>query len=215
MKAKSVFMKSFIVLWFLQSIGLFAAYTDYNDGQLHIFNGGSTGDRVRVDFQTYQNPGTELRFYEGASTGASLSTYGYSKVDIYEGRVAWQLVSLGSSSVTLYDANIGEGVWAQENSTIDIYGAQVNSSSTHGLHVLNQATINLFGNFPLGLEIDGYSYLDGSYYGRLNGTFINGEVWTNMPFRIHHEGRIIIQPIPEPCTLVLLGLGGLLIRKRT
>jgi hypothetical protein len=198
------------------SASLFSAYTDYNDGALHVFNGGSVGDRVRVDFQTYNYPGTELKLFSGSKIAAALETYGYSSVEIDNGTIGWQLVALGSSNVRLYNANIGEGIWAQENSRIDIYGGQINNHIDNGFHAHNNAIITLYGTFdaPYGALPKGSPAYENRSIpsGHITGVLANGDTIDHYYF-VFDNANIILAPIPEPATIVLLGLGGLLVRK--
>jgi len=88
------------------------------------------------------------------------------------------------------------------------------------LELLDESMIQIFGSdFAVdGLAV-GYGEITNILggdpwdepYRRLTGTLLSGEL-IDTGFYIGHDARIIL--IPEPATITLLGIGGLVLRKR-
>lgn len=144
------------------------------------------------------------------------TTFDDNGLHIVDGGSLGLVVSLGSTHVIIHDVTISEGVWAAENSTIEIFGGQVGKHVNSGFHAHNNAILTLYGVFDLPYgPLPGHSnpYVTPRPTGRFTGVLSNGDIIDHY-YWIFDDASIILAPIPEPCTLLLLGVGGLLIRKR-
>jgi len=85
--------------------------------------------------------------------------------------------------------------------------------STNGVLTIDGSDFAIDGT-PVGYieltSILGLGY-DDEPYRRLTGTLLNGDPLDN-DFRIGNSAKIIL--VPEPATLLLLGLGGLILRRK-
>jgi len=128
-------------------------------------------------------------------------TYDSSIVNIFAGELERGGVMWESSTMNIYGGDIMlDGPLFTDSSTLNIYGGDVFLGAPHAE---DSSTINIYGygfsEFPA-FSLTGY-LADGSPF-----KFIE------LTHAISHINLIVI---PEPTTLLLLGLGGLLLRKRT
>lgn len=128
-----------------------------------------------------------------------------SSVNISGGRVNY-LDAYSTSSVDISGGTVSY-LYAEYTSSVDISGGRVGN-----LQANHTSTTTFYGqDFALG---DGL-WLDGNQLmgtGILAGEWSNGVSWTTEI--MNHDTTATILLIPEPATLLLLGLGGLLIRHR-
>jgi len=185
----------------------------YNEATLN-FSGGS-GGAIRT------RDSSSVNLYGGSIDG--LNTYETSIANLFDGR-SESLDAYNSSVVNLFGgsfndlyafnsskANISGGIasyiYTSENSTLNLSGGRVSYLAAGGT-----STITINGhNFVLGSGL----WLDGNHLmgtGTLGGRWFNGVSWTTEITGNGETATILL--IPEPCTLLLLGLGGLLIKKR-
>ena len=192
------------------------------------FNGGT----VTKDFSCRDN--STLNFNGGQYTGMSLWAGEYGTINFISGQNNDYLVAAGNATINFFggQANalsaseygttnliggqVSSHIYADGYSTINIYGGLIGDD----LKLLQESTIKIFGydfavdGIPFGYgeltSISGGEYWDESYRS-LTGTLLSGESINN-DFRIGHDARIIL--IPEPATVLLLGLGGLFLKRR-
>ena len=117
-----------------------------------------------------------------------------------------------NSQVTISDGLLNRNLYAYDNSQVTVSGGLFEGDL---LVLVDSAVLTIHGSdfavdsMPVGYT-DLYSIFGGSYkyepYRQLTGTLLNGEPFDN-DFRIGELGRIVL--VPEPTTLLLLGLGGL------
>jgi formylglycine-generating enzyme required for sulfatase activity len=131
-------------------------------------------------------------YYKPDGSGYSLYTNGLNTVPAADN--GWNYFG------GLYDAPWDVGTGTQEqNRTFDMMG---------NVWEWNETLIYPFGAFPRGVRGSAYSYEDITYM---------SSTWREFAHPPESEQAVIgfrIASIPEPTTLLLLGLGGLLLRRR-
>jgi hypothetical protein len=132
------------------------------------------------------------------------------------------LSELGTTKATKLAHSAGFGAWAEPEPAIVgnaiAYMAGTSASATYGIPAAYGADVDLVWNLVLHCTGEGYVTLDLA----INGTTeyadytksggVPSEDWktaTNSDL-----GDLVIHQIPEPVTIALLGLGGLLLRRR-
>jgi hypothetical protein len=172
-----------------------------------------------------------------------VNAYGSSTVTISGGSVGsnsmYCIQTAGSSTLNMTGGSVGGrnslyGLIAQETSTVNISGGSVNS--TYGIEVWNSSALNISGGLLGGtlmaanssrmtimggnFAIDGHHVGPGTYFagdflggqGILTGTLANGDAINN-PFTLYPDARLVL--VPEPATLLVVGLGGLVLRRKS
>lgn len=138
-----------------------------------------------------------------------INSYDSSQVNISGGSIDDCLNSYNSSQVNISGGRIG-GFFSSGSSQVNISGGSIGGD----LELWGQSQIKIFGSdFAVdGLAV-GYGELTSDVYGmrHLTGTLLNGEPINNN-FQIGEDARIIL--IPEPASLALFVLGGLVLRKK-
>lgn len=200
---------------------------DARDSSRVTMSGGAVGGYLSA----FNN--SQITMTGGATN--YLYTWDSSQVTLSRGSVSGFLNAGGNSQVTMSGGSVN-GLGVQNNSWVTMYGgsiatylyvqgnAQVNWSGgtiKKDLMVYSGvATLTINGsNFAIDGSPVGFgditSILGGSYsnepYRRLTGTLANGDIINNQ-FRIGDSTKIIL--IPEPATLLLLGLGAGMLRKK-
>jgi len=177
----------------------------------------------------------------GGYTGGCLLTYDYGMGVLDGGRVGYHLESHDSSKMYINGGIVSHYVWAYDNSETNISGgtigyfvesnqnSRVNITGGYGtggtqwLFAHNESSMTIRGDFDsnyLGdlknapFSVWGYNDAGvGRWFGYFTGTYANGDDFA-LRYEIYDDAQIILAPIPEPCTLSLLAIGGLLLRKR-
>ncbi len=143
-----------------------------------------------------------------------LGSTGSSQVYISGGSINW-LRSYDSSRVDIFDGSIN-AIYSYDSSRVNITGGSIGGD----LKLQEQSQIQIFGfDFTVNGSPFGYGELTSIFGGypkyepprHLTGTLLSGEP-IDKDFYIGNNARIIL--IPEPATILLLGLGGLMLRKR-
>ncbi len=141
---------------------------------------------------------------------------GSSKVDISAGSIDGAICSVDSGQVNIYGGSI-EYIQSHHSSQVNVYGGTIGGGN---LALLDQSLVQIFGyDFAVDGQPFGYGELTSIFGGdiyyeplrHLTGTLLSSELIDN-DFYIGHDAKIVL--VPEPTTLLLLGLGGLALRKR-
>jgi hypothetical protein len=159
----------------------------YNSSQVDI-SGGSIESRL------FSYDSSQINISGGSIS--LLGSHGTSQVDISGGSIGW-LYSLDFSQVDISGGSIVGYLQLSNQSLIQIFGS---GFAVDGLPFGYGELTSLYGGSPLD---EPYRHLTGTL---LNGGFIDSD------FRIGSVARIVL--IPEPATLLLLGLGGLFLRRK-
>ena len=171
---------------------------------LHVTNAGlfnmNTGTLSgTIELREY----VEVNINDGQITNSLLDSMGYSTTNIYGGEHNFDDIWLNEfSTLNIYGGDVN---WLtagfSSNSVINIYGGSIYSE--HGFNLQDDAEINVYYSSVIYQErpyqILGYYLLDGSEF--MLDQFTQYEIDQ-------------INFIPEPSTLLLLSLGGLLLRKK-
>lgn len=186
-----------------------------SDGQTHNID-YAIDDSLWID---YEAPGvhTTVNMLDGSSIEYWLEPYGDSRLNIigsYSGRAG--LRAFDRSQVEIYAGWMGDYLQAWDNTRINMSGGTLlnelvsDDSAVLTIHGSDFAVDGQpFGYGELTSLLGGYSYDEPVRH--LTGTLANGESIDN-DFYIGKNASIVL--IPEPATLLLLGLGAVMVRKR-
>ena len=179
------------------------------DSGHHVFSEGS---------ETYL---TMLNDASADMTGgwvAEFSMYNETSLEVFGGTIS-QLLCQDISTATIYDNNYMDLLRPNDSSTANVYGGTINY-----IFALGYSITNIYGGFfdeiaaedfsSVNLYVESYDWdpTGGARYGGL----ITG-VWleSNESFNIDlvSEGTINhLNFVPEPATILLFGMGGLILR---
>ncbi len=180
----------------------------YDDSQV-IMSGG-TINRILHAYDSSQVT------MSGGWIGDALISYGNSEVTMSGGVLNNALDSFGSSRVTITGGTIGNDLYTLDSSRVTITGGTIGND----LFLGNDSILTIKGyDFAIdGIPVDFGNissmlggHFDNEPYRRLTGTLLSGDALNNQ-FRIGNTAQITL--IPEPATLLMLSLGGLMLRKR-
>ncbi|MGA2324531.1 MAG: PEP-CTERM sorting domain-containing protein [Sedimentisphaerales bacterium] len=243
MRAQS-FLAAVLVMAIMNVVSEAKIYSVYfDDGQTHSLNDNTyQGIGVWLDKNTFNDPGTHLELLDGAKTGYILP-FNKSTITINGGSVDGGNVSIdthGDNIITVNGGTLKGDIAANNNSRIyanggtfydDIYAydngiAEVRGGLISGIYgVFGSGKIYLYGsNFSIngqdlnyGDSLRDYVSLSPTYpeyyIGTITGTLQNGSA-VNNDFWIWASTDADIIVVPEPCTLLLLGIGAAIVRKR-
>ncbi len=197
----------------------------FNDGGYYIIdNDDYAEDVIFLDIETFNDPGTHLDLNNGGEV-SELEAWKISTINMTGGLVDYSLAALDNSVISVSGGSVGHHIGVYDNATITMSGGSVGTylkASHDGTFYLEGTNFAINGtalaygsklsDFVSSTDIiNGYDF----YTGTITGTLTDGSALNN-EFRIYNNGidynaDIII--IPEPCTLVLLSLGGLVLRR--
>ena len=177
----------------------------YSDSRINI-SGGIVSNR----FSTFDS----IQVTMSSGYVGFLTAYDSSQVTMSGGWVATYLSAYDSSQVTMYGGEAGR-LRAEGNSQINWSGGTIVEDLV--LHELATLTIDGF-DFAVDGSLVGFGEITSIFGGshgdeplrHLTGTLANGDIINNQ-FRIGNDAKIVL--IPEPATLLLLGLGAVILRK--
>lgn len=205
-------MKKLIVFLVIGSLmpSVFASL-DFNDGGNNIIDYVVIDSSVLIDNDNLQSSPENYTFVELVDGGQidSVYTYGYSQLVISGGVVNAGILARGNSHIIM-----NGGTYMGEYSDRNIYDDAL-------LEVFGGDFAHLwFASFGGEIKIYGYdftvteeAYGHGELLYTFNGTLANGEIVSDLKVTGLPEDISLIE-VPEPATLGLLALGGVLLRRR-
>lgn len=196
----------------------------YDNSQISIFDGS-----IEDEFRAYEGCYVNI---SGGSISNNFKTRDNSQAYISGGAIS-SLQTSDNSYMNISDGSIDGGLFAEENSRVDVSGGRVG----HNVDSEGNSRVNISGGLETGnniyirdysvvtiygsdFVIDGVSLESGTFgaypngserHGLLTGTLSNGDPINNY-VHIKDDAKLVL--IPEPTTLLLLGLGTLVLRKR-
>jgi len=169
--------------------------TLYDTSRAFIVSGGSVDSLDAYDSSSVDISGGSVSYY--------LNAYNYSTVNISGGSVG----RLEDSSAVNISGGSVEGLCTWAFSTADISGGSITN-----LDAYDSSVVTFYGqNFHVGagLTFDGERVLG---TGTLSGEWMDGTRWAVNIFTNQPTANIFA--IPEPATLLLLGLGAVMVRRK-
>ena len=182
---------------------------------INLLDGGSTG--------SFYNIMASRINISGGSIGGSLGAYDRSQVHISGGSIGRSLVANDTSQVHISGGSI-DYLHLYESSRVDIYGGSIAENLDNYLfpagQLTNLAILTIHGSdFTVNGVAFGYGELFGPGGGysppgngyQITGMLVSGELIDNY-YYIGYNAKIIL--IPEPATLLLLGFGAVIFRRK-
>jgi hypothetical protein len=213
----------------LMATGQGFGWTYFNDGGTHNIN-YTINDRVQVQNEASGMPTTVNLLEGGRFGGPSTIVLQDSRLNIF-GWSAWRVAAGDNGQVTMSSGSIADWfsasgnaqiimsggtvvgdlqAWGWDNSQVTMSGGSVSGA----LQAFDGGHITIVGS---NFAVDGSPVGFGQYFasdfggGVLTGTLDSGALLNNS-FYISTDASITL--IPEPATLLLLGLGAVIIRRK-
>lgn len=134
-----------------------------------------------------------------------LHTSDSSTLNLFDGMVSW-LIASDTSTMYIYGGLTEHALILERESTVNLFGGTIGE----GVRISGSARVNIYGY--------GFEFLADGGTGGISG-LLSGYWLDHTPFTIRFKDLskpfpgTQIQLIPEPATLLLLSLGGLVVKK--
>ncbi|MCJ7777875.1 MAG: PEP-CTERM sorting domain-containing protein [Sedimentisphaerales bacterium] len=196
----------------------------FNDSQVTI-SGGQIGwsleahDRSKANLTggylgcEFFSSSINTAYISGGSVRAAIA-YGNGSLDISGGTFRWSVETQGSTQAVITGGNIA-GIHCLDSSRMYISGGTILGYINAGYYNDASSLITFYGSDfaingqPVALGEYASSYC--SYSGQVTGTLTDGSL-LNTSFGLKGNADILF--IPEPATVLLVGLGVLVLRRR-
>jgi hypothetical protein len=147
---------------------------------------------------------------------SGMYAYDYSQVIISGGYIGWGVEAEGNSHVTVSGGSIIHALRAVGNSHVTVSGGSLGNDCKiyAGIYPSDDSTMTIVGsNFAInGKKVANGIFNDDDWvFGNLTGTLADGHS-LNETFYIYGNSTLVL--IPEPATLLLLGLGAVMLRRK-
>lgn len=179
------------------SSGYVSSLAAWNSSTVDI-SGGTVRDLSPSDYSKIN--------ISGGSITENFNIFNFSTVDISGGSISYFLGARNSSAVNISGGSVSY-LYTEDNGDVDISGGSVSS-----LYAIDSSVVSFHGrNFSIsgGLVLDGERVLG---LGILSGEWMDGTPWA--VDILQNESSVTILVVPEPGTLLLLGIGAVMLRRR-
>ena len=193
--------------------------TIFDDGQIHNID-FEIDDNLGIRDNTSGTPTIVNLVADGIVTSMVL-VYDNSTFNLAGGRVDNYILTSNNSHVNISSGSIAYDLRGNDNSVFTISGGAIGDDLlvNHNNQTLITGgsiggELDVYGDSVVTIEGTGFNYAYGEITnptGILTGTLANGDPIDNR-FYVHDNAQIVL--VPEPTTLLLLGLGGLMLRRK-